>query len=110
MALSQKIIEGKLAEDHDNGLPVTKHKHFNLLLKAMHHTEYEIPEITNPISGITPDEVVKAKIGWRNAAPGPDGTSSTEVAKTDNTTLAYLFNIITISGLIPSRFKKSAPS
>lgn len=54
---------------------------------------------------LTSDEVGRAKVHWKNAAPGLDRVSVAKVKSFPNVTLAVVLNLIMLSGIIPTSFR-----
>lgn len=110
--LAHKIIEGTLDLEQRSELPDSRsvHEYFSPLFCAPPSPDVNIrttnTETTRTWSDITAQEVANAKRGWKVAAPGPDGTSTIQVLRLENSVLAILFSIMTIGGIVPARFKK----
>lgn len=108
--LAQNILENKLHVDGDREVPSVNdtQEHFTNLFSASSdplRSPIDHPPPASSWLPISEAEVDSAKIKWKNSAPGPDGTSVSTVARTDSFILVVLFNIITITGIVPSRFK-----
>lgn len=105
------ILRGEtLAGDHDEHPSVQEvTKHFATTFEtpsSLDNEPYdEASEARQVLTPILEDEIQRAKNGWRNTAPGPDGVSVAQIKTTANATLATIYNTILYTGMVPSAWK-----
>lgn len=111
-SLVDKIIRGESLIE-DSTFPSIEHvsEHFSSLFERSSPVDDKtfdcVTESEQMILSITPEEIQKAKFGWSNSAPGPDGLTTIQVKNMPNNILAAFFNVILFTGVVPSSWRVS---
>lgn len=81
---------------------------YRALFSETSKLDKDIPCRNNPLyptfSTITHNDVKNAKMGWSNAAQGPDGVNVRQVKLTDHEWQSILYSTILLSRIKPERF------
>lgn len=110
--LCDMILSGKPLNDVNETLTIEQiEKIYIDLFSERSKPDNGISSMKSPHSltfkPITPEEVNRAKMGWSNTAPGPDGVTVRQIKQTDDEWLVMIYSIILLSGIKPARFSLS---